>query len=175
MVTYVCKSCGYTTKEENAKFCQTCGSALEMVRGENCPKCNTPITPEAQFCSKCGAALGASAVPPAATTPQVHPQQQTNVMGAPRDVTGPILKLMPLASFIDRGIKVTGAIQLRRDGLRFAALNGEKINCPLEEVAAVFQGQKTDNMEVQMKNGKIYSFHVMGGRKWIEAFNAILK
>ncbi len=175
MVKFICKSCGYTTNEENAKFCQTCGSALEPVKGENCPKCNAPIAPQAQFCSKCGASLEAAAAPPAAAAPQAQSQPQASTPGVYRDVTGPILKAMPIAHYHDRGARIVGAIKLCRDGLRFAALNGERINCPVEAIAQVTRGSKTDILDVQMKDGKVFTFQVMGGKKWLEVFQGILR
>ncbi len=90
-------------------------------------------------------------------------------------MNGPILKAMPLAHYLDKGAKIIGAIKLCRDGLRFAALNGERINCPVEMVQSVTKGEKTDILVVQMKDGKMFRFQVMGGKKWLEVFNEILR
>ncbi len=172
MANYVCKSCGYSTQEDNAKFCQKCGS--ELVKENVCPKCNEPLAADAKFCSKCGTPSGASAVAPTAPVPQVQSQPQAATPGFYRDVNGPILKAMPIAHYLDKGASIVGAIKLCRDGLRFAALNGERINCPVEMVASVTKGAKTDILEVRMKDGKMFSFKVMGGKKWLEVFNQIL-
>ncbi len=175
MVSYICKSCGYTTNEEKAKYCQTCGSPLEPVGGDKCPKCNVDLATGAKFCSICGTPSGAAAGTPTAAPTPARPQVQAIITTRQREVTGPILKLMPIAHYLDKSVKVVGMIKLHRDGLRFSALNGELINCHIDEVARVSQGFKTDIMDVQMKDGKVFSFQVAGGKKWLQAFNDILR
>ncbi len=45
-----CVKCGHEN-DEDAEFCEKCGSALERV----CPQCGNPIKPGASYCKKCGA------------------------------------------------------------------------------------------------------------------------
>src|SRR4030042_6751337 len=141
MVSYICKSCGFTTSEQNVKYCQTCGSPLVAQDGETCPKCNGPIAAGAKFCSMCGTQVGKDSPP---VTVKSQQQPQANVTSTSREVTGPILKLMPIAHYLDNAVRLVGAIQLRRDGLRFNALNGERIVCHVDDVEQLSQGNKKD-------------------------------
>ena len=61
-----CDSCG-TANPPGAKFCMSCGSALER----RCPSCGTPAPAEAKFCMSCGASL--EGAPAAAPTPAAAP------------------------------------------------------------------------------------------------------
>jgi len=61
-----CSSCG-TENPAGARFCMSCGTALER----RCPSCGTPALAEARFCMNCGAALDGSA--PAAAPPPGPP------------------------------------------------------------------------------------------------------
>src|SRR5271157_2694587 len=184
MVSYVFNSCGYSTDEPNAKYCQLCGEPLVKVPDVSteagasvaCPNCGfTENLPASKFCSQCGAARattggrpGESSKPAPADSPG-----QTKRKTEPREVTGPILKLHPIAHQIDGNFKIFGAIQLRRDGVRFAAINAERINCPLEDISAVV-GVKSNFLEIHMKSGQVLTFKFSSARKWVELINEML-
>lgn len=44
-----CSKC-QSENREGAKFCQGCGSELELT----CPSCGQPLQPNARFCDECG-------------------------------------------------------------------------------------------------------------------------
>lgn len=48
-----CPQCQHENRE-GAKFCEECGSKLELV----CPSCQTVLRPEAKFCDNCGTRIG---------------------------------------------------------------------------------------------------------------------
>ena len=66
----VCAACS-TENPARARFCMSCGAALER----RCPSCGEPAPPEARFCMACGTSLaeGAPAPPPAAAGPAPAP------------------------------------------------------------------------------------------------------
>jgi len=70
----VCPSCGAENRTE-AKFCSSCGSALERL----CPN-GHPVGPEAQFCDLCGVQL----VEDAAAAPGARPSATTEAPVAER-------------------------------------------------------------------------------------------
>ena len=45
-----CPNC-HASLKPNARFCASCGHALDQPR---CPQCNAPIDPSHRFCAKCG-------------------------------------------------------------------------------------------------------------------------
>jgi class 3 adenylate cyclase/tetratricopeptide (TPR) repeat protein len=84
-----CESCG-TQNPEQAKFCMSCGSALERA----CPSCGTVAPPEAKFCMSCGASLSGEAAaspqpaPPAAPVPRELPEERRQVTVVFADLSG---------------------------------------------------------------------------------------
>jgi class 3 adenylate cyclase/tetratricopeptide (TPR) repeat protein len=65
MEARICQNCG-TQNPEQAKFCMSCGGALERA----CPSCGSVSPPAAKFCMSCGASLsGEPAATPQAVTP----------------------------------------------------------------------------------------------------------
>jgi hypothetical protein len=65
-MTSVCKACGFTSEEQDAKFCPNCGGTLESMAypqsaraSTGCPKCgSTANAAGALFCQQCGSSLG---------------------------------------------------------------------------------------------------------------------
>ncbi len=65
MAGVACTQCG-TENPAQAKFCMSCGGALER----KCPSCGATPPPEAKFCMECGSDLaGGAGAPKAAPTP----------------------------------------------------------------------------------------------------------
>jgi class 3 adenylate cyclase/DNA-binding CsgD family transcriptional regulator len=66
----ICTACHHSN-DNNAKFCDQCGGALEV----RCPACDYPVRVEARFCSQCGQRLevssAASQVPAEPAVPSV--------------------------------------------------------------------------------------------------------
>src|SRR5262245_22940254 len=54
----ICSHC-QTENTHDAKFCDECGSALDL----NCPHCNEPNRPSAKFCRKCGYRFATGSAP----------------------------------------------------------------------------------------------------------------
>jgi uncharacterized RDD family membrane protein YckC len=57
-----CPHCG-APAPDNARFCQECGGALQVV----CPECGQPAAPGTKFCGNCGARLASQPATPAPT------------------------------------------------------------------------------------------------------------
>ncbi|MGL5675512.1 MAG: SPFH domain-containing protein [Cellulosilyticaceae bacterium] len=53
-----CQNCG-TTVSENAKFCNECGTKIEVIQPKNkfCTECGTQLDANAKFCNECGTKL----------------------------------------------------------------------------------------------------------------------
>ena len=61
-----CPSCGAADQPAGARFCFSCGSALQAT----CAQCSTPLAPGARFCSQCGTPVSTTNGQ-GATTPQL--------------------------------------------------------------------------------------------------------
>jgi len=77
----ICRSCG-TANEDDARFCEGCGTALARV----CGGCGTPARPTARFCRGCGAAL--DGVPASAAEPNPVPAVRKSVTVMFADLAG---------------------------------------------------------------------------------------
>ena len=67
-----CPSCGAADQPAGARFCFSCGSALEAT----CAQCSTALAPGARFCSQCG-------TPTSTASGQAAPTTQGGGKGAP--------------------------------------------------------------------------------------------
>ena len=71
-----CPSCGAADQPAGARFCFSCGSALEAT----CAQCSTALAPGARFCSHCGTPTS-TASGQAAPTTQGGGQRRTRPHG----------------------------------------------------------------------------------------------
>ena len=86
-----CSNCG-TENPAEAKFCMSCGSALER----KCPSCGATPPAEAKFCMECGTSLAADAAPapapipdvPAPATPEPLPEERRKATVLFADLSG---------------------------------------------------------------------------------------
>ncbi len=85
MAAVVCTSCA-TDNPERARFCMSCGGALER----RCPSCEAEVPPGAKFCIECGAGLGAATAPPpsAGAAPEPPPEERRQVSVLFADLSG---------------------------------------------------------------------------------------
>jgi class 3 adenylate cyclase/tetratricopeptide (TPR) repeat protein len=113
MAARVCQSCG-TDNPAQARFCMSCGSALEAV----CPSCETVNPPEAKFCMSCGTALAGGAAPAPAVAParaavELPPEERRQVTVLFADLSGytAVAERMDpeeVKSFVDRALQRLG-------------------------------------------------------------------
>lgn len=72
----VCSACG---TEGSGRFCANCGATLTST---TCAWCETPLSPGAHFCHRCGKAVGAG-VSPTGKAPQPPPRQPAAASSLP--------------------------------------------------------------------------------------------
>src|SRR5262245_215333 len=106
-----CPSCD-SENPEDAKFCDTCGTALPR----RCPACGAPNRTTAKFCNGCGAALGQETqlrVAPSHERGVPQPENLAFALGTavePQSVPGGERKMVT-ALFVD----ITGSTELEQD------------------------------------------------------------
>ena len=102
-----CISCG-TENPARARFCMSCGSALER----RCGSCGAPCPDEARFCMSCGARTAAAATPPAGpdTRPPEERRQVTVLFADLSGYTAVAERMDPEAvkGFVERSLRRLG-------------------------------------------------------------------
>ncbi len=194
-----CKVCGNPIETDGGKFCPSCGADIGESAAESpsvpavipasmpappasipCPNCGfVNSTVEGKFCQQCGGKLireeGVILDPVAgqvvAATPYVPPSAPAPLQR--RQVLGRKLKVIPIAKLITNLEKNSGMISLHDDGVRFNGKN-TLVQCHVEEIAKVAQGNKSDIMGIKMKDGTEYVFKLMGAKKWVKILNEML-
>jgi len=173
-----CPNCGSTNNAVGSKFCLDCGTPLEakasqVSKNVACPACGfDKNTSDARFCHQCGAALGKGATI-AASVPK-----QTNV-AAPLEkhvVNGPKLKEMPIARLFDKTTKdgISGKILLATDGIRFVSSQKGQFSFHVTEIASAKVGEKTNLLEIHLKNGETKIFRFAGAKSWVPPISSML-
>ncbi len=182
-----CQSCGFTSEDQDARFCPNCGGTLEVVATQQpapasnaCPKCgSTANGPGSRFCQSCGAALGggeaAPAVTPSVTPAAVTPAISYGDSGSKR-VTGMKIKMMPIAKMIENGMEQSGMVELHSDGIIFYGKRMAILaSLHVSDIARADPGLKNNLLDVRMKDGSVKSFKFMNARDWASIINSNIR
>ncbi len=186
MVSLKCDNCGYILPNEQVeKFCPNCGFSLNRnpeistntLIAHYCPKCGAAIeSPNAIFCPSCGSGLK----PVAGQDIQLPSQdginsQSSAVTPIPQQphvlkkiVAGQLLKSVPFANMIVPGGKISGSIQLRRDGVLFITKAKEVIQSHILDIADVVEESENNVITIAMINGEKRTFSFAGARRWVD-------
>ncbi|MEX2684367.1 MAG: zinc ribbon domain-containing protein [Candidatus Sigynarchaeota archaeon] len=189
-MTSKCASCGFTSDDQDARFCPNCGGALETVAAPPqsqpapatgaCPNCGSTVNaPGSRFCQSCGTPLGggqaAPAVTPAVTPAAVSPAISHGDSG-PKRVTGMKIKMMPIARHYFNGMEESGLIELHSDGIIFYGKHmAIMASLHVSDIARADPGAKSNLLDVRMKDGSVHSFKFMNARDWAGIINTNIK
>lgn len=66
-----CKHCG-TLLDDDALFCTSCGTMVEIIPKHKCPSCGTELDNDSVFCTGCGTRIGQ--IPSTVSAPNPQPQ-----------------------------------------------------------------------------------------------------
>nr|MDO8087039.1 zinc ribbon domain-containing protein [Candidatus Sigynarchaeum springense] len=183
-----CISCGFSSDDQDARFCPNCGGTLEAEAAAPqaapaniaCPNCGSDANgPGSRFCQSCGAALGggqaAPAVMPVVTPAAVSPAISHGDSGSKR-VTGIKIKMMPIAKMIENGMEQSGLIELHSDGIIFYGKHMAIIaSLHVSDIARADPGPRSNLLDVRMKDGSLKSFKFMNARDWAGIINTNIR
>ncbi len=196
MVPFNCKACGNLIETEGGKFCPSCGTELSGMGAEQpvsppsqpasptsvtCPNCGHENTiTGGLFCQQCGNKLAQGEnvildpVPGqvVAATPYVPPSPPPTPQR--KSVRGKTLKVIPIAKMFRNAEKFGGTIQLKEDGVIFSGRD-TYLQCHVDDIAKVAEGNKSDILGIKMKDGVEYVFKLMGAKKWVKILNDMLQ
>ncbi len=194
MSKYVCKSCGFTSDETDARFCPNCGGTLEAMATQQapaassnaCPKCgSTANAAGARFCQSCGSSLGGGQQAVAAASPvypvvtpaiQTTPAYITPSDAGSKRVTGMKVKMMPIAKMMDNGMEQSGSIELHSDGIIFYGKRMAILaSLHVSDIQRASPGMKNNLLTVQMKDGTTKTFKFMNASEWAGILNSNLR
>ncbi len=188
----ICKSCGFTSDDMDARFCPNCGGTLEAAVAQQpvaqqaapasnaCPKCrSTTNATGARFCQQCGSSLGggqvATTVSPVVTPAVVTPAISYSASGS-KTVTGMKIKMMPIAKMMEKGLEQSGLIELHSDGIIFYGKHMAILaSLHVSDIARANPGIKNSLLDVQMKDGRLITFKFMNAREWAGIINSNIR
>lgn len=96
--------------------------------------------------------------------------------GSGAKVTGPRVKMMPIAKMKDASGEQSGSVELHTDGILFL---GKKMailaSLHVADIAKASPGAKSNLLDVLMKDGTNKSFKFMNAAEWAPIINQNLK